>query len=127
MTAEQELASKLEWIRDSITGFKFATQVLEDRADKVESELADCRSKIAELSNNAIGVEYQLSTNNKAMERMSTDIRSVRNSVLSAIIAAVIIWVAGTAFSTQYRSTPQSSNRVAALPRDTLAIAGVTV
>jgi predicted nucleic acid-binding Zn-ribbon protein len=50
MSPEEQLASKLESIRDSIIGFKFATDALENRADKIELELADCRSRIAELS-----------------------------------------------------------------------------
>lgn len=125
MTIEQELALKLESIRDSITGFKFATEALEDRADKMEVELADCRSKISILSNGAIGVEHQLSTNNKAMEIMSNDIRNVRNSVLSAILTAVILSVAGAASSTFYRSTMASPVRSIALPANTLAAEGM--
>lgn len=104
MTADQDLASKLELIRDSITEFKFDILALEKGSAKIESELADCRSRIAELSNSEIRVGSQLATINKSMDAMSIDIRAVRNSVLSAILAAVIVWIGGTAFSTFYRS-----------------------
>jgi uncharacterized protein YoxC len=100
MTTEEQLASKLETIRDSIIGFKFATDALEARANKIELDLADCRSRVSDLSNTGIRVGEQLSVINKSMDIMSNDIRSVRNSVLSAIIGAMIIWVTGTAIST---------------------------
>jgi hypothetical protein len=102
MTPEEQLANKLESIRDSIIGFKFATDSLESRADKIELELADCRARIAELSTTGILVGEQLRTLNKAMEAQSVDIRAVRNSVLGAILTATIIWIAGTAFSAVY-------------------------
>jgi predicted nucleic acid-binding Zn-ribbon protein len=100
MTTEEQLAIKLESIRDSIVGFKFATDALEIRANKMESDLAECRTRISDLSNTGIRVNEQLSVINKSMDTMSTDIRSVRNSVLSAIIGATIIWLIGTAAST---------------------------
>jgi hypothetical protein len=100
MTTEEQLAIKLELIRDSIVGFKFATDALEIRANKMESDLAECRSRISDLSNTGIRVGEQLSVINKSMDVMSTDIRSVRNSVLSAIIGATFIWLVGTAVST---------------------------
>lgn len=108
MTPEEILAQKLESIRDSIVEFKFVTEALEDRANKIESDLTECRSKVAELSNFGIRASEQLGTINKSMDAMSNDIRAVRNSVLSAILVAVIIWVSGTAFSTIYtnRNTP---------------------
>jgi predicted nucleic acid-binding Zn-ribbon protein len=113
MSPEEQLASKLESIRDSIIGFKFATDALENRADKIELELADCRSRIAELSNTGIRVGEQLATINKSMDAMSVDIRAVRNSVLSAILAATVIWIAGTAFSAMYgnRAVPAVAGR----------------
>lgn len=100
MTTEEQLSSKLESIRDSIVGFRFATDALETRAHKIELELADCRNRVSELSSAGIRVGEQLHTINRSMDAMSTDIRAVRNSVLSAILAATLIWVAGTAFST---------------------------
>lgn len=116
---EEILASKLESIRDSIIGFKFATDALQNRADKIELELADCRSRIVELNNSGIKVGEQLGTINKSMDTMSVDIRAVRNSVLSAILGATIIWIAGTAVSTFHLG-----NR---LPASTQAVAGRTV
>lgn len=115
MTAEEQLALKLESIRDSIIGFKFATDALENRADKIELELADCRSRIAELSNTGILVGEQLRTFNKSMDAQSVDIRAVRNSVLGAILTATVIWIAGTAFSAIHvnRSTPAVAGRSA--------------
>jgi hypothetical protein len=100
MTSEEHLTAKLEIIRDSIVGFKFATDALEIRANKIESDLAECRTRISDLSNTGIRVGEQLSVINKSMDAMSADIRSVRNSVLSAIIGATIIWLVGTAAST---------------------------
>jgi hypothetical protein len=100
MTNEEQLAAKLESIRDSIIGSKFVIDVLETRANKTELELAECRSRISDLSNTGIRVGEQLAVINKSMDMMSEDIRSVRNSVLSAIIGAMIIWVAGTVVST---------------------------
>lgn len=113
MTAEQELASKLELIRDSITGFKFAIEAMEKRADKFERELADCRAKVIDLSDSDIRAGAQLAVIESSMSAMSHDIRSVRNSVLGAILAAVIVWISGTALSTFYRS-PVPTNHPAA-------------
>lgn len=115
MTTEEILAQKLESIRESIIGFKFVTEALEDRADKIESDLIECRSKVAELSNSGIRTSEQLGTINKSMDAMSNDIRAVRNSVLSAILVAVVIWISGTAFSTIYtnRNTPAIAGRTA--------------
>lgn len=112
---EEILATKLESIRESIIEFKFATDALETRANKIETELVDCRSRIAELSNFGIRTSEQLGTINKSMDAMSADIRAVRNSVLSAIVAAMILWVSGTAFSTIYinRNTPAVAGRTA--------------
>jgi hypothetical protein len=47
------------------------------------------------------------------MDAMSVDIRAVRNSVLSAILAATVIWIAGTAFSAMYgnRAVPAVAGR----------------
>lgn len=113
MTTEEQLAAKLEVIRDSIVGFKFAADALEIRANKIELELADFRSRISELSNSEIRVGSQLANINKSMDAMSSDIRSVRNSILSAIMGALIIWVTGTAISTfDIASKPPSAVRV---------------
>jgi hypothetical protein len=104
MTAEEQLASKLELIKDSIVGFKFAIEAMEKRADKFERELAECRNKVVDLSDSDIRSGAQLAVIETSMSTMSSDLRSVRNSVLGAILTAVIIWVGGTAFSTVYRS-----------------------
>ena len=105
MTTEEQLASKLESIRDSIVGFKFATDALENRADKIELELADCRARIAEISNANILTSEQLRSVLKAMEVQTTATRAVQSNVIGAILVAIIISVAGTALSTFYRST----------------------
>jgi hypothetical protein len=102
MTAEEQLASKLELIKDSIVGFKFAIEAMEKRADKFERELAECRSKVIDLSDSDIRSGAQLAVIETSMSTMSHDLRSVRNSVLGAILAAVITWVGGTALSTVY-------------------------
>lgn len=104
MTAEEQLASKLELIRDSITGFKFAIEAMEKRADKFERELAECKSKVIDLSDSDIRSGAQLAVIESSMSAMSHDLRSVRNSVLGAILTAMIIWIGGTAFSTFHRS-----------------------
>jgi hypothetical protein len=104
MTSEEQLASKLELIKDSIIGFKFAIEAMEKRADKFERELSECRSKVVYLSDNDIKSGAQLAVIETSMTAMSHDLRSVRNSVLGTIFAAVIIWVGGTAFGTVYRS-----------------------
>jgi predicted DNA-binding protein (UPF0251 family) len=103
MTAEEQLAVRLESIKDSIVGFKFAIEAMEKRADKFERELAECRNKVVDLSDSDIRSGAQLAVIETSMSTMSSDIRSVRNSVLSAIFTALIIWVSGTAFSTVYR------------------------
>jgi chromosome segregation ATPase len=111
MTAEEQLASKLELIKDSIVGFKFAIEAMEKRADKFERELAECRSKVVDLSDSDIRSSAQLAVIEASMSRVASDLRSVRNSVLGAILTAVIIWVGGTAFSTVYRSpVPQTQS-----------------
>lgn len=105
MTTEEQLASKLESIRDSIVGFKFATDALEVRANKFELDLADLRARNAELSNAAIVVNEQLRAFNKSMDAQTADIRAVRNSVLAAILAATVLQVSSAAF------TAMSTNR----------------
>ena len=105
MTPDEQLALKLESIRDSIVGFKFATDALENRADKIELELADCRSRIAELNNANILISEQLRGVLKAMEVQTAATRAVQSNVIGAILVAIIISVAGTAISTFYRST----------------------
>lgn len=101
---EQELAVKLESIRDSIVGFKFATDALENRAAKIELELADCRSRISELSSANILTSEQLRSVLKAMEIQTAATRAVQSNVIGAILVAVIISITGTAVSTFYRS-----------------------
>lgn len=108
MTPDELLASKLESIRDAIVSSKFAMDALESRNNEIEAELTFFRSRIAELGNSEIRVEMQLTTINKSMDAMSIDIRAVRNSVLSAILGATIIWVAGTVFSTLH-GNPRST------------------
>jgi hypothetical protein len=112
MTAEEQLASKLELIKDSIVGFKFAIEAMEKRADKFEKELAECRSKVIDLSDSDIRSGAQLAVIEASMSAMSSDLRSVRNSVLGAILTAVIIWVGGTALSTVYRSPVPATHNV---------------
>lgn len=119
MTQEEQLTSKLESIRDSIVGFKFATDALETKADKIELELADCRARIAELSDAGILVREQLRSFNKSIEDEAIDFRAVRNSLIGAILTTVFIWIVGTAFSTIY-----TRNR---LPAPTQAVAGRAV
>lgn len=119
MTPEEQLASKLESIRDSIVGFKFATDALESRADKIEMELADCRHRIAELSNANILISEQLRGVLKAMEAQFTATRAVQSNVIGAILVAVIISVAGTAVSTFYRSTGTTIQQPAVAGRTT--------
>ena len=113
MTAEEQLTSKLESIKDSITGFKFAIESMEKRADKLERDLSECRSKVVDLSDSDIRSGVQLTAIESSIGAMLQDIRSVRNSVLAAILAAMIFWISGTALSTFYRS-PVPTNHPAA-------------
>jgi chromosome segregation ATPase len=106
---EQQLTTKLEAIRDSIVGFKFVTDSLLDRADKSESESANLRAELADLRNNTIRTDERIATIQRYLDTMSGDIRAVRNSVVGAVIAAVIIGVAGVAASS-WRVTPIHTN-----------------
>lgn len=115
MTPEEQLASKLELIRDAIVAVKFATEASESkssfisnalsaRVTKLESDLLECFAKIAELSSASILTSEQLRSVLKAMEVQTAATRAVQSNVIGAILVAVIISVTGTAVSTFYRS-----------------------
>lgn len=110
MSPEDLLSSRLESIKDSITNFKYATDTHLNRLNKLEADLADCKIKIADLSDFRIAANQQLASIAETTKAMSADIRSVRNSVLSAIFVALIIWVTGTALSATYVNKTSTSS-----------------
>lgn len=99
MDSEEIIRTKLETLKDSIIGFKFAIDSLQDRADECELEIKNCQQKLDDLKyGSALNVERITAIQTK-LTNMDSDIRSVRNSVLAAIATATIITVVGTAFA----------------------------
>lgn len=103
-TSEELIAQRLELIRDSIVTFKHVTDTHDNRLDRLEKDLADCRERITEISDFKIIANQQIGTLLKAAEVMSSDIRSVRNSVLAAILTATFVWIAGTVFTANHQN-----------------------
>lgn len=107
MTIEDELRTKLESIRESIIATKFATESLLSRVTRIESDLYNSEDRIDLLSDKSIRTDETMKVILKSMGDMSTDLRAVRNSVLSTIVGASIIWALGTAFTTFYTQSSQ--------------------
>lgn len=102
MTLDEDIRLKLEAIRESIVALKFATDNLLERVNRVEQDLCDSDARLDLLSDNSIRTDETIKTIVKATNDMSVDIRAVRNSILSTIIGASLIWLVGTAFTTFY-------------------------
>ena len=111
MTIEEELRTKLELIRESVTATKFATEALLSRVNRIESELNNSDERVDQLSEKSIRIDETMKTILKSMGDMGTDLRAIRNSVLSTIMGASFIWLVGTAVTTFYnRSEMQHTN-----------------
>ena len=102
MTIEEELRTKLELIRESVTATKFATEALLSRVNRIESELNNSDERVDQLSEKSIRIDETMKTILKSMGDMGTDLRAIRNSVLSTIMGASLIWLVGTAVTTFY-------------------------
>lgn len=111
MTIEEELRTKLELIRESVTATKFATEALLSRVNRIESELNNSDERVDQLSEKSIRIDETMKTILKSMGDMGTDLRAIRNSVLSTIMGASCIWLVGTAVTTFYsRNEMQHTN-----------------
>ena len=102
MTIEEELRTKLESIRESVTATKFATEALLSRVNRIESDINDADGRVDQLSEKSIRIDETMKTILKSMSDMGTDLRAIRNSVLSTIMGASFIWLVGTAVTTFY-------------------------
>ena len=102
MTIEEELRTKLELIRESVTATKFATEALLSRVNRIESELNNSDERVNELNEKSIRIDETMKTILKSMGDMGTDLRAIRNSVMSTITGASLIWLVGTAATTFY-------------------------
>lgn len=102
MTIEEELRTKLELIRESVTATKFATEALLSRVNRIESDLNNSDERVDSLSEKSIRIDETMKTILKSMSDMGTDLRAIRNSVLSTIMGASFIWLVGTAVTTFY-------------------------
>ena len=104
LTSDQ-VASKLEIIRDGIIGSKYITDSLLDRADKLENEIRTQQAQFQDLSRNTIRTDARIATIERYLDGMNSDIRTIRNSVVGAIVVAIVIGVASIALSTVSRTT----------------------
>ena len=107
---DEQIKTKLETIKESIIGHKFIVDSLLDRSDKLETELRNYQAQLQELRNNTVRTDERIATIQRYLDGMSTDIRAVRNSVVGAMIIAVVIGISGVAVSTFSRThTPTTS------------------
>lgn len=102
MSIEEELRTKLELIRESVTATKFATEALLSRVNRIESELSNSDERVDLLSEKSIRIDETMKTILKSMGDMGTDLRAIRNSVLSTVVGASVVWITGTAITTLY-------------------------
>lgn len=70
--------------------------------NRIESDLNASETRVDLLSDNLIRTDEVMKTIQKTMEHMSVDVRAVRNSVLSTIVGASLVWVVGTAVTNLY-------------------------
>lgn len=116
MLTPEELQVRLESIRDSIVGFKFVTDLLLDRQDKTDLDMANIRTQITKIDNNGVRNDERMANIERYIESMRSDIRAVRNSVVGAIIVASIVGLAGLAITglsiRTHQNTPAVAGRV---------------
>lgn len=101
---EDQIKTKLETIKESIIGHKFVVDNLLDRSDKIEIEMRSYQSQLQELRNNTVRTDERIASIQRYLDGMSHDIRTVRNSVVGAVIVAIVIGVSGVAVSTFSRT-----------------------
>ena len=112
---DDRLRQQLESIKESIVGFKYMVDNAQDRLDKLERELLNSQSTIHDLKANVVRTDERIATIQKYLDGISGDIRSVRNSIVAAIIGALIIGTTGVALSTFHRQTSVSRSEIADL------------
>jgi hypothetical protein len=99
MDSEQEriIRDSLQSTREALIGVKHAVEALLIRVNKLECDVNIDRDNASEMRSNAIRTEEQLKVIQGSQDRMSIDLRSIRNSVLAALIGASILGLAGLA------------------------------
>ena len=93
------LSIGLQNIKEALIGSKFVTDMLLNRVDKNEDRITNCESGIAELRNNSNIADERITTIQRCLDNMSGDTRTIRNAVIGAIIASLIMGVTGLAIS----------------------------
>ena len=99
MDSEQErtIRESLQSTREALIGIKHAVEALLGRVNKLECDVNMDRENAIEMRSSAIRTDEQLKVIQGNQDRMSIDLRSIRNSVLAALIGATIIGLAGLA------------------------------
>lgn len=112
---ESDIKDKLEIIRELSIGFKHSIDNLRDDSDKTGSRIGLVEAKQHELSVLFSRADGRIATIEKSLDSMASDTRSIKNSVVGAIIVAIMIGIAGLAIESikQPSPTPQTTPRSA--------------
>ena len=97
MAEVTDLTAKLELIKEATIGFKFVTEDLQHRVEKLDLEIAVLRAANNRFENNSIRIDERIANIERYIDAMRGDIRSVRNAVLGSVLAATLIGIAGLA------------------------------
>lgn len=87
---------------------KIAIESATERMNKFDCDIDTNKSAIHEIKTNAVRLEERLFVIQKNQELQAADMRSIRNSVVGAIIGAIILGIGGLAVNSFH--SPHSAN-----------------
>jgi hypothetical protein len=93
------IRESLQSTREALIDAKHAIEGLLLRVNRIECDVNIDREVIDTIKVNSIRSEEQLNTIKLNQDRMTTDLRAIRNSVASGLITAAIISFAGLALT----------------------------
>lgn len=91
------IRESLQSTREALIDAKHAIEGLLLRVNRIECDVNADRDVVDTIKANSIRSEEQLNTIKLNQDRMSADLRAIRNSVASGLIAAAIISFSGLA------------------------------
>lgn len=96
---------------DTEIDLKYLVLAMENKVAQLDKDMARNTQSVSELQATAIRTDERIVVIQKYLNDMSADIRTVRNSILGAIVAATLIGIVGLA-TAQLNSNKSLQNPV---------------
>jgi chromosome segregation ATPase len=111
---EQIIREGLSQAREALSEFRYAIKSVSESCDRNDKKLSNLDKEFDDLNDSNINIRGRLESLEESQKNMSADVRSIRNSIIGSLIVAVLIGMAGLAFTairTPQQSTTQSVNK----------------